>query len=128
MENSIRFCLSCRKEISGRKDKKYCDSYCRSIFHHENSRGQEKSFYQKIDKQLKTNRKLLRQFNKAGKSTIRFDRLKENGFNPNYFTHYWKNRKGDVYLFCFEYGFLKKKENGIPKYILITWQSYMEHS
>ena len=47
------------------------------------------------------------------------------GFNPKYFTHYWKNQKGDVYLFCYEFGFLKRTENGKAKYILVEWQKYM---
>jgi hypothetical protein len=47
------------------------------------------------------------------------------GFDPNFFTHYWKNQKGDVYLFVYEYGFLKFKERGRDKYVLILWQEYM---
>jgi hypothetical protein len=31
--------------------------------------------------------------------------------SSKYFTHYWKNQKGDVYLFCYEFGFLEKYEN-----------------
>jgi len=34
--------------------------------------------------------------------------LIDQGFNPKFFTHYWKNNKGDVYLFCYEYGFNPK--------------------
>jgi len=47
------------------------------------------------------------------------------GFNPKYFTHYWKNSKGEVYLFCYEYGFLSKNNNGVEKYILVRHQAYM---
>ncbi len=43
-----------------------------------------------------------------------------------FFTHYWKNAKGDVYLFVYEYGFLKKVENNNEKYVLIQWQDYMD--
>ncbi|MEO6903893.1 MAG: hypothetical protein ABI315_12205 [Bacteroidia bacterium] len=46
------------------------------------------------------NRQLLNHFNKAGKAVIRNNELLEEGFNPNHFTHYWKNQKGEVYLFC----------------------------
>ena len=71
------------------------------------------------------NRKLLKQYNKAGKSIVRKEELLKVGFNPNRFTHYWKNKKGDVYLFCFEFGFLEKKEGSKQKYVLIKWQDYM---
>jgi hypothetical protein len=78
-----------------------------------------------VDRQLKRNRRLLDHFNKAGKATVRATALLEAGFDPNYFTHYWKNRKGDVYLFCYEYGFLKRTERGSSKYVLVKWQDYM---
>lgn len=56
---------------------------------------------------------------------VRKDALIEDGFNPKFFTHYWKNQKGDVYLFCFEFGFLEKKEEEKNKYVLVQWQEYM---
>jgi len=53
--------------------------------------------------------------------------LKE-GFNPKYFTNYWKNEKGDVYLFCYEYGFLRKfdQRKKLYRLILVQWQAYMK--
>jgi hypothetical protein len=83
-------------------------------------------FYKKVDNQLKLNRKILKEYNKGGKVTVRTGILNSKGFNPNFFTHYWKNSKGDVYLFVFEFGFLKKDEHGIDKYVLIKWQDFME--
>jgi len=84
------------------------------------------AFYYRVDKQLKVNRRLLKAFNKSGKSTVRAEVLRGQGFNPNFFTHYWKNNKGEVYLFVFEFGFLKRDENGKEKYVLVTWQDYMD--
>ncbi|PHQ58728.1 MAG: hypothetical protein COC08_09830 [Maribacter sp.] len=52
--------------------------------------------------------------------------LKGYSLNPKFFTHYWKNQKKDVYLFVYEYGFLKRKENGKEKFVLVVWQDYME--
>lgn len=126
MSSKKRVCLSCGKEIFGRSDKKYCDVHCKSSYQYQQSKEKQPRFYNKVDNQLKQNRKLLKQYNKAGKATVRSSVLIEDGFNPNFFTHYWKNNKGDVYLFVYEYGFLKKKENNLEKYILIKWQDYME--
>lgn len=119
-------CLSCGKELIGRSDKKYCDAYCKSSYQYKKSKSETPSFYTKVHKQLQKNRKLLKHYNKAGKATIRAAILLEQGFNPKFFTHYWKNKKGDVYLFVYEYGFLKRKENNTEKYILVTWQDYMQ--
>lgn len=121
----MRKCLNCMTELQGRTDKKFCDSHCKSSYHFEKTKKETPMFFKEVDRQLKTNRRLLKAFNKSGKSVIREQKLLESGFNPKFFTHYWKNQKGDVYLFCYEFGFLKKKENSTVKYILIHWQHYM---
>lgn len=118
-------CLNCQEQLLGRLGKKYCNDYCKSNFNYVKNKEKENSLFKKIDKQLKMNRRLLSSFNKAGKSTVRKEVLLTAGFDPNFFTHFWKNSQGDVYLFCYEYGFLKRSENGKTKYVLITWQSYM---
>ena len=122
----INTCLACGKELKGRSDKKFCDLHCKSSFHYRKYLEQTPPFYNKVDNQLKLNRKILKNYNKSGKATIRALTILDLGFNPKFFTHYWKNAKGDVYLFVYEFGFLKKKENNVEKYILIKWQEYME--
>lgn len=121
-----RNCLYCGEEIEGRSDKLFCNTHCKSLYHYDKKKNQNRSLYKQIDLQLKQNRKLLKHYNQAGKTTLRKDVLIRAGFNPNFFTHYWKNQKGQVYLFCYEYGFLSIKERGIDKYLLVEWQEYME--
>lgn len=121
----VKNCLYCNKELTGRTDKKYCDPQCKSSHQYQREKQKPKRFYNKVDNQIRLNRKLLKEYNRAGKATVRSSILIKEGFNPKFFTHYWKNQKGDVYLFVYEYGFLKRKENGIEKYVLIQWQDYM---
>jgi len=123
----MQACLECGEDLKGRRDKKFCNPYCKSSYHYKKTLENEASLFKKIDDQLKLNRRLLKNYNKAGKAVIRKTDLIKEGFNPNYFTHYWKNKNGDIYLFCYEYGFLEKEENAKSKYVLITWQSYMEN-
>ena len=119
-------CEYCQKKISGRSDKIFCDSYCKSAYHYDKKKLKERtSFFKKVDNHLKTNRKILKHLNIEGHTTLRRDVLLSKGFNPKFFTHYWKNQKGDVYLFCYEYGFLAIKNNNIEKYLLVKWQDYM---
>ncbi len=59
-------------------------------------------------------------------TSIRTTVLTEQGFDPRFFTHYWKNGKNEVYLFVYEFGFLFKNIDGKKKYILVTWQPYMD--
>lgn len=118
-------CIHCSKELRGRTDKKFCDPQCKSAYQYQIEKQNLERFYNKVDNQLKLNRKLLKEYNKGGKVTIRRNVLLEIGFNPNFFTHYWKNQNGQVYFFIYEYGFLIRKENGKEKYVLILWQDYM---
>ena len=121
-------CLFCKEELEGRVDKLFCNPNCKSSYHYEKSKEKEANLYNRIDQQLKTNRRLLKNFNKAGKTTVRKSVLLESGFNPKYFTHYWKNHTNDIYLFCYEFGFLELKEKGKDKYLLVHWQDYMGNS
>mgnify|MGYP006102039565 CR=1 FL=1 len=120
-----KHCLYCDEVMEGRKDKIFCNPNCKSAYHYTKSQEKEASLYNQIDNQLKLNRRLLKLFNKAGKATIRKEELVSEGFNPKFFTHYWKNKKGDLYLFCYEFGFLERKENGKSKFVLVHWQHYM---
>ncbi|MFY0608269.1 MAG: hypothetical protein JXR10_16240 [Cyclobacteriaceae bacterium] len=125
MNSSNRVCQDCGEKLTGREGQKFCSEYCRSAFHYKAKKGNEPSFYKKVDKQLKFNRRILRDFNKSGKSFVRKKAMHDAGFNPNYFTHYWKNQNDQVYLFCYEYGFLSVTENNQEKYVLVTKQPYM---
>lgn len=118
-------CLNCGKKLIGRIDKKYCDPRCKSAQQYKVESERPERFYNKVDNQLRLNRRILKEYNKAGKAVVRKSVLMEEGFDSKFFTHYWKNQKGDVYLFVYEYGFLSKKENGNDKFVLIKWQDYM---
>ncbi|MBQ4916321.1 hypothetical protein J8L85_17890 [Maribacter sp. MMG018] len=118
-------CLYCSKRLHGRTDKKYCDLHCKSAYQYQRSKESPERFYNKVDNQLKLNRKILKGYNKGGKVTVRSEVLLKLGFDPKFFTHYWKNKKGDVYLFVYEFGFFKIKEQGKEKYLLVKWQDYM---
>ncbi len=119
-----RKCPICSSVVIGRTDKIFCSTKCKSIDQYE-KRQEKEAFYLLVEKSLKTNRKILKRFNKSGFTTIRKSKLIKDGFNPKFLTHHWKNQKGDVYLFVYEYGFLKKNQGGKEKYVLVTWQEYM---
>ena len=121
-------CPHCYEIITGRSDKKFCSPYCKSAYHYQQNKTKESSLFSSIDRQLKTNRRLLKIYNKAGKATVLKDILIADGFNPRYFTNYWKAKNGNIYLFCYEFGFLELKEKHGIKYVLIRWQPYMDQN
>ena len=118
MEN----CLNCNSKLQGRKGKMYCTESCKSAHQYEQRKTKD-AFFIKVDRQLKVNRKILKKHNQAGFTTLRKSVLIEEGFNPKFFTHYWKNQKGQVYLFCYDYGFLDIPEKS--KFLIVAWQDYM---
>ncbi len=120
-------CPICASVVKGRTDKIFCSTKCKSIDQYE-KRQENEMFYLQVEKQLRINRKVLKRYNKSGFTTIRKTILIADGFNPKFFTHYWKNQKGDVYLFVYEFGFLSKKENQKEKYVLVNWQDYMSQN
>jgi hypothetical protein len=121
----MKKCPNCSKEIIGRKNKAFCTPYCKSAYHYEKDKNKPLTRFKIIDIQLKLNRKILAKYNQAGKATIRKETLIEAGFNPSSITGWWKNKMGDTYLFCYEFGFLAKKEGNNEKYVLVQWQDYM---
>ena len=121
---AMRICPVCGSELKGRRDQIYCSANCKSAAQYENRIINEELFF-RIDKQLKINRKVLKKYNRKGSTKLRAETLFQEGFNPNFFTHFWKNNKNQVYLFCYEYGFLKLKDKENEKYLLIQWQEYM---
>ena len=122
---NIKLCPICNAIIKGRSDKIFCSVKCKSIDQYE-QRLESEQFYLKVERQLRTNRKLLKRYNKSGFTTIRKSELISEGFNPNFFTHYWKSSKGEIYLFVYEYGFLSITKGNIDKYLLVIWQEYMD--
>lgn len=124
----VRICAheSCENIIKGRIDRKFCSEYCKSDFHYQKRKESGKTYFKKtIDDVLRTNRRILKDYNQAGKSWVRKDELLNQGFNPRIFTHYWKNQQGGTYLFCYEQGFMETVDNEKKKYLLIQWQDYM---
>ena len=122
----MKHCAWCQEVLEGRSDKKYCSPYCKTAYHNQKSAEKAKaSLFHLIDSRLKRNRKLLMKYNAAGKATVEQQVLLKQGFSPKYFTHYWRAKNKNLYLFCYEFGYTEKVENGKKKYVLVQWQAYM---
>jgi hypothetical protein len=100
-----RFCLDCHTEIKGRADKKFCDDQCRNNYNNRR-KSIEGKHINKINQILAKNRRLLMQENPDGKVKIRKEELVKKGFDFDYHTHYHLTAEGNVYIFCYEFGYL----------------------
>jgi hypothetical protein len=123
MSNEM-ICLECGEKIVGRIDKKFCDAQCRNSYNNKIKRASEKNIIE-INRILRMNRKILKQFNPEGKSTVRKEYLTKLGFNFNYHTHTFTTKHNNTYRFCYEYGYLEV-EDGL-KVLIVNQQPYMQN-
>lgn len=109
MELAIRYrnCRNCTKTLRGRVDKKFCNDYCRNNYN--NQFKPEKNHYVRtVNNWLLKNRRILESVLPATKECIRVnkEKLQQLGFLFPYHTHTYMNRKGNVYFYCYEYGYM----------------------
>lgn len=105
--DNLKLCLQCQKPLRGRTDKKFCDDYCRNGYNNL-LKSAPYSLVRNINNQLAKNRRLLQEAIPSGEEmgkTTR-DKMISKGFSFKYLTHSYTNKKGNVYFFCYDYGYL----------------------
>jgi len=114
---SPKECLNCGEQIMfGRADKKFCGEACRTDFNNKvklSKRIQYPDFVRNITKILSSNYQIMSKLNTSNKTIVSEQHLKDLGFNFNYHTSCLTTKKGDVYHFCFDQGYLKIKDNQV---------------
>jgi len=102
-----KMCLACSKPLRGRADKKFCDDFCRNSYNNQ-LKAQTNNYVRNIGNILRKNRRVLKDLLPDSETMVKTN--KENlirmGFHFKYSTHSYTNKKGNTYLFCFEYGYL----------------------
>ncbi|QDH80871.1 hypothetical protein FKX85_18205 [Echinicola soli] len=103
-----RKCLNCQKPVQGRSDKKFCDDFCRNAYNNHLKSGSYHTV-RKINNALKKNRNILKNALSGVRETITISReqLLLKGFLFKYHTHRFVNKKGDTYIYCYDYGYLQ---------------------
>ena len=100
-----RICRECDAPFRGRIDKKFCSDLCR-IAHNNRLNSNQNNYVRNVNNILRKNRRILTELNPSGKNRIRIDKLKDKGFNFDYFTSTYKTREGALYFYCYEQGYL----------------------
>ena len=102
-----KMCMACGKPIKGRSDKKFCDDYCRNA-HNNELKSDSNNYVRNINNSLRKNRRLLQDCLTAGEEMAKTtkDKLLHKGFQFKYITHTYTNKKGNIYYFCYDYGYL----------------------
>lgn len=104
--SSKRECLACGRTVHGRADKKFCNDYCRNAYNNV-LKSINSPVVRNINNVLQKNRRILETLlgEEELKKTTK-EKLLAQGFQFKYATHTYTNKKGDVYVFCYEYGYL----------------------
>jgi hypothetical protein len=99
-------CLACGKILHGRADKKFCNDYCRNAYNN-NLKSATSAIVRNINNILLKNRRILETvLGEEEMQKVQKDKLLQQGFQFKYLTHIYTNKKGNVYSFCYEYGYL----------------------
>ncbi|MFP4024539.1 MAG: hypothetical protein ACLFVR_08430 [Thiohalospira sp.] len=106
IENDTRKCPECGEKIVGRADKKFCSDQCRNTYNNRLN-SDASNTVRNVNNILRKNRRILAGLNKqSGKTIVNKETLLTSGFNFTYHTHTYTTKKGDVYHFCYEQGYL----------------------
>ena len=104
--SASRTCLFCSNKITGRTDKKFCNDYCRNAYNNQ-LKSANSLVVRNINNALLKNRRILEAMLGEEKMVKQpKEKLLNQGFSFKYFTHHYTNQKGNVYFFCYEYGYL----------------------
>ncbi len=116
-EKEDRACILCNKVLRGRSDKKFCDDYCRAAYNNE-LKSAVNNYIRNVNHALGKNRRILERLLPESEqmSKTNRDKLLQVGFQFKYITHTYTNQKGNVYFFCYEYGYLPLENN---RYLLV---------
>ncbi len=103
----INNCLCCQKPLKGRSDKKFCNDYCRNQYNNQ-LKAPSNNLVRNINFALGKNRRIMENLIPAGEDMFRVsrDKMLQSGFRFLYNTHTYTNKKGSVYHFCYEFGYL----------------------
>ena len=117
-ESNFRTCPECGEKLIGRVDKKFCSDQCRNTYNNRLN-SDSTNVVRNINNILRRNRRVLEELNKqSGKTMVSKETLLANGYNFSYYTHTYTTKRGDVYHFCYEQGFLFLDDKKL--YLLVT--------
>ncbi len=106
-QTETKNCLTCDKPLRGRTDKKFCDDHCRNSYNNQ-LKAITNNQVRNINNALKKNRRILEELlpvpEKMGKANK--EKLLQKGFVFKYVTHLYTNKRGSIYYFCYDYGYL----------------------
>ena len=108
-----KLCIECSDRIFGRSDKRYCSDVCRNAYHNRMYSDRNKVM-RNVNNALRRNRKILEDLIVTRDiPLVDKNALQELGFNFNYVTHAAKVKKGKLYQFCYDLGYMVMEDEQV---------------
>ncbi|QWX83892.1 hypothetical protein H0I23_15795 [Cellulophaga sp. HaHaR_3_176] len=104
-------CPECGEKIIGRIDKKFCSDYCRNSYNNKINKD-SKNLIRNINNRLRKNHRILESFPlNDGKTKTTRNKLLDKGFDFDIFTSIYTTKKGTIYYFVYDLGYLPLENN-----------------
>lgn len=100
-----KICLECGDVIKGRSDKKFCSDLCRNAYNNKLN-SDSNNLVRNVNNILRRNRRILEELIPEETAKTTKAKLIAKGFSFQYYTNTYTNKKGAMYFFCYEYGYL----------------------
>ena len=114
-----RECLECGERLKGRIDQKFCSDHCRNAYNNALN-SDANSIVRNTNNALRKNRRILETLlkpKKDGKGITTLSTLSKQGFNFDFITSIYTTKSGNIYKFCYEFGYQKLEGD---KFMLVT--------
>ncbi len=104
-DNPQKNCPECGEKIIGRSDKRFCNDSCRNLYNYGKSKDTI-NLIRNTNNRLKKNYNILKRLTPSKKSKTTRNTLISLGFDFNLFTSLYTTKKGTVYYFIYDIGYL----------------------
>ncbi|ALM21259.1 hypothetical protein AAT17_08480 [Nonlabens sp. MIC269] len=98
-------CPECGDEVRGRADKRFCSDYCRNVANNKLNKDST-ALMRNINNRLRKNWRVLKSINVNDKTKTTRNKLLAEGFDFNFFTSIYTTKKGTIYYFVYDQGYL----------------------
>lgn len=106
-----RYCQECGMPLKGRRDQKFCADHCRNQYNNRHY-AQKLAQQRQINRILMQNHQILAQYLLIDKKRkVQELDLRVKGFNFDFHTHRKQAKNGHVYIFCYDFGYLRLTSN-----------------
>lgn len=101
-------CLQCNQTLFGRKDKKYCNDFCRNSYNNNLNRDKVE-IIRNINNRLRKNNRILKSLLEEGTRTVDKHELSLRNFDFRYITNVDESKNGTIF-YVYDVGYQKLNE------------------